>query len=385
MPANTFIFLSDIHIATNDRCNWYQQSIHEKYLKAILRYVQENAHKIQDLVLLGDWLDLWTYSPGTQPPPVQAIFDANPGIFTPQNDSSGDFVTCMNSIQGVLRYVNGNHDMQVTCAEVSAHFAQFGTNGRTVVCEATPVQNRVYTSGDIYAVHGHDPYALFNRPDKEDPRYGELPLGYFITRTVGLACEQALAERKKANAAQLPDSGNPTFGIEAAVYSYEHLIKLLKGEESFAEAVLFELINQVKQQPADIAYTMDDGSVITAPEAAEMFKNLGTLSMENIQALANDALNTLSVPAKELHREGHKLIVMGHTHVLPVLEVMTEPAGRAVYANSGYVCPDQPGMDASKLFPTFVEIEQSGSSYEVRLQKVDYPAETISTVHAETL
>lgn len=54
MPKNKLIFISDIHIGHNIRTNWYQRSIHEPYLLAVLEYIINHADTVQELILLHD-------------------------------------------------------------------------------------------------------------------------------------------------------------------------------------------------------------------------------------------------------------------------------------------------------------------------------------------
>lgn len=78
MPKNKIIVLSDIHISTNEPTNWYQKNIHEPYLSAILDYVIRESNSIQELILLGDIFDSWTYPPDRQPPTFTDFLKANP-------------------------------------------------------------------------------------------------------------------------------------------------------------------------------------------------------------------------------------------------------------------------------------------------------------------
>jgi UDP-2,3-diacylglucosamine pyrophosphatase LpxH len=384
MTANTYIFLSDIHIGINDKTSWYQKTVHENNLKAILRYIQNNAQRIQDLVILGDWFDLWTYPPSDQPPQLMDIFNANQAVFSTQSDQSGDFITCLNSIQGDFHYINGNHDLTVSCDDINRCFENYGAKDRKIVGNPNPRENIIYKAGDIYALHGHEPYSLFCRPDDEDSRYEALPLGYFISRTVGKICEQKLDTEHKANAALLPDSGNPVFSVEAAAFGLKHLVELASGKETFAQALLYALVDRTGMSPEKVEYTLYDGSTQTAPQAAELFSKLSITNEEDFHAMVNDATNTLSTPAAKLRQAGHKVVIMGHTHV-PELMKSGIADTRGIYANSGFNCPDQPGMKDGKLFPTFIEVEKNGSGCSVHLQKVDYPLETVSTLHTETI
>src|SRR4028118_1830430 len=110
MSKNKIVVLSDIHIGTNSPTNWYQKNFHEPYLSAILDYVINNAAAIQELILLGDIFDFWTYPPDRQPPTCADILNANPNIF----GINGRLSQALTALEGRVTYVNGNHDMNIT-------------------------------------------------------------------------------------------------------------------------------------------------------------------------------------------------------------------------------------------------------------------------------
>lgn len=95
------LFISDIHMGINTETNWYQNKVHTAALKGFLRYVLENIDEINDVVILGDWFDQWTYSPVGTPPTITEIITNNPEVFTKQEDESGDFITVMEALKGV--------------------------------------------------------------------------------------------------------------------------------------------------------------------------------------------------------------------------------------------------------------------------------------------
>lgn len=109
MPKNKIIVLSDIHISTNEPTNWYQKNFHEPYLSAILDYVIRESDSIQELILLGDIFDSWTYPPHRQPPTFTDFLNANPNIF----GVNGKLNQALTALQGKVTYVNGNHDMEI--------------------------------------------------------------------------------------------------------------------------------------------------------------------------------------------------------------------------------------------------------------------------------
>lgn len=70
---NKTVFVSDLHIGTGAETNWYQKSVHEQLLKNFLRYLQADENHVDELVILGDWFDLWNYHPFSSPPDVALI------------------------------------------------------------------------------------------------------------------------------------------------------------------------------------------------------------------------------------------------------------------------------------------------------------------------
>ncbi|HMM60498.1 MAG TPA: hypothetical protein PKC25_10265, partial [Candidatus Rifleibacterium sp.] len=113
--ASRTVFVGDLHIGSGAETNWYQKSVHEPLLKCFLRYLQENARNIDELVILGDWFDLWNYHPFCAPPSVALIMDQNPGIFQRQND--GDFISLLEEVR--VRFINGDHDMEVELKDIN--------------------------------------------------------------------------------------------------------------------------------------------------------------------------------------------------------------------------------------------------------------------------
>ena len=375
MAPDTTIFLSDIHIGTNGPTNWYQQSLHEPYLKAALKYVQDNAARVEDLVVLGDWFDLWTYLPSDAPPQVSDIFAANPGVFTRQSDSSGDFVTCLDAVEGGLYFVNGNHDMQATLAEVDAHFAPLSERGRQVLGGDA---GGAYAAGKLYAVHGHQ-YSLFCRADPaEDPAYAGLPLGYFVTRATSLigvrqiaAWNQAHPEAPIRNVSQLANQGHPLFNFTDLLIDLDYIIRIAEGEDGLAKGVLYDLLREggvPESQLDDFPFTMPGGATLTAGAAAATFSNLWQ-GARSVPAVVVDLSDSLTTEGEGLLLgDAYDLVVMGHTH-LPLMHQL--PLLESIYANSGFNCPPQPDMADRTKAPTFVEVVTGDSgSYTVTINAV---------------
>ena len=109
--------LSDIHIGDNSRTCWYQRSLHEPYLAAVLDYViahAAGADPITKLVVLGDLFDFWTYPPEQKPPTVEQIIAANDEILGP----GGKLAQAIAAVHGNAIYLHGNHDIGITQADL---------------------------------------------------------------------------------------------------------------------------------------------------------------------------------------------------------------------------------------------------------------------------
>ena len=61
------VVISDIHIGDNSRTCWYQKSVHEPYLLALMDWIIERVTAkdppIDRLIILGDLFDFWTFPP----------------------------------------------------------------------------------------------------------------------------------------------------------------------------------------------------------------------------------------------------------------------------------------------------------------------------------
>jgi predicted phosphodiesterase len=372
------IFLSDLHIGVDAITNLYKSKEHQASLKGILKYIQENGSKIRDVVILGDWIDLWMYTSTSVPmakmpeknsegyrngflPTVKQIIEANPSIFQRQKKDLGDFVSCMDSIQGKFYYVNGNHDITVTGEELNSHFKPLSEKGREIYwidCFKDPIGYKS-AIGDIYGAHGHW-YSMVCRPYKPEL----LPLGYYITR-VGMDAQLKMTEPL------------PPLNVDQ--------IKLVMKENNytFAKAILSIIANQAETTLADLNFTLPDGHKISASAAADKYP---LLSVDDCDFKTADVEGILDDNAANLFTESktRKVVVLGHTHISKMVQ---DFRSETLYANSGFLCAGKPNEDTDLPISTFVEIEDTddnviGNSkllYTVNMFKVDFATSTVIT------
>ncbi|WP_375771088.1 metallophosphoesterase [Archangium gephyra] len=372
-PRPKLVFFSDIHIGTNAATNWYQRSLHEPYLLAAFEYIQQQAASIQELVVVGDLVDQWTYEPSRTPPTFAEIAAANPRIFGGVVDGQripGALGAALSALEGRVTYVAGNHDMSVTAEDVALIRDEQGRSPHHV---RTPLYEPPAARGGIVCTHGHI-YSLLNAPDFiQNPRNG-IPFAHFITRMAALWSVQQLAKMPPGStAASLPGSGDPT-GWPLAKDALHQLLQELKlGRVSLSGSVMGALL-ELTGQKSDLTFSMLDGTRLTAadvvkayPSVLESFEETASKSKDLYGALAGelalsevDALNSLVHFAERLGTQRqHKVVVMGHTHV-PVDEDEHQLfLGDSLYANCGFSCPSEPDMKAQdkRRYCTFTEVE----------------------------
>jgi len=372
MANKKLVFISDIHIGNNSPTNWFQSTVHPPFLGKLLEYVRENTGTIGELIILGDLVDQWMYTPTEQPPSLAEIKAANPDIFGGEvngktvTGSLIETVDALDAAGGKTTYIAGNHDMFITPEEVSHTISpKIRTNNGY----------RVYTpdagEGQIVCTHGHV-FSLFNAQDyKSYPNnFKGLSLAHFISRLGARWTAQELSRKGLKNAAQLPDTGDPEGWLFDAEAILGLLESLLEDKDHISELIMNALSEATGK--VDDSFIMMDGCKEMLDSVETLYKSLyndypdstktedlllpfGALSP--LFALTDtDMGNKIDHFAKE-SSELYPLIIMGHTHV-PVLhhdEFLFSQ--KAVYANSGFWCPSVPDMENKGKYPTFVEVE----------------------------
>jgi len=381
-------FLSDIHMGLNSKENWYQQYVHQKMLKSVLLYIQEKGNQADDVVILGDWFDTWEYGKDGPMPSsdsktaVQRIIGENSEIFTAQTD--GDFITCLMSISGDLVYVNGNHDMTLKCRDLN-DILQLSSKK---IC--SPDDNQVYISDDqlIYAEHGHRYSLSCNNDDHSCNKIAPLPIGYFVSRTGASYCIDLLQKNGVRSSPELPFSGVPN--MHDLWNSKENSNDTDEANGiTFAGIYLTLLIYKLGGSSAgDYRFIMPDGTTMTGSEAIEMYSWIPLSSLTSMNFLEADIDNNLDIFAQTCSRQKYKLVVLGHTHVPKIITTNLGTAGIGLYANTGYLCADIPGMkdDSGKgRYMTFCEVERQPDKMIVNILKVDYTTGAITPFISKTV
>ena len=339
MAKNKIVVLSDVHIGTNVPTNWYQKGFHEPYLSAILDYVIDNADSIQELILLGDLFDFWTYPPNFTPPATVDIINANPNIF----GATGKLSQALTALQGNVTYVNGNHDMNVTQTDLNN--IQNSANYKIKYCSDTIYyvtssngQKMAFTHGNIFT--------MFNAPDLQSS-LSPLPVGHFVTRAIGYMLNNTLTPGQTV--ADLSGQGNPNgIDLSGLVSSVSSLIT----SGNLVSAVL-DYIIKVTGIPENEPIILANGQTKTMADAKQIYSGLqdqwiadwgGGTNGEMItgkSAIADLSGTYIAWFAQQSALESNSnLIVLGHTHA-PKLGITN---GFVQYVNDGFECPSSPDV-----------------------------------------
>jgi UDP-2,3-diacylglucosamine pyrophosphatase LpxH len=379
MPTDKIVVLSDIHISTDINTSWYQKSLHEPYLSAILDNVIRDKDSIQELILLGDIFDFWTFPPNHRPPTFTDIINANPNILGPE----GKLSQVLTALEGRVTYVNGNHDMNVTQDDL--HQIKNSSNYQIKYCQDPIYYVKTAGGKKIAFTHGHI-FTIFNAPYLES-EIKPLPVGYYITRAVAYMLNKTLQPGQTV--ADLPDQGAPN-GI--------NLSSIFSGLESLISSrnVVTTLLNYIQEKtkiPENEPIILPNGETKTIEDAKKLYKNLQAQWVSNYgeKTFAKSAYADLDgtyIPwfaQQSALTSNSDLIVLGHTH-FPKLGIKNGLVG---YANNGFQCPSSPDILMGKQVVNFTVVDTDeceasvymvakgeGNSYQI----YDYSAPTDSVI-----
>lgn len=347
------IIISDIHIGTNEKTCWYQKSVHEPYMLALLDYIIQHANKggdsIDRLIILGDLFDFWTYPPSMVPPTVDAILAANPALFGPD----GKLGQVVKALKGNVQYIHGNHDMTLTQDDLNR--IPTGQHKIKLLPDVYPD-----TSGILFT-HGHLG-TMFNAPD---PRYpGQVPVGYFVTRAIAYMLNETL--KSGETAADLPNQGSP-YG-----FSLSHLIPDLPSQiaDPSVTNFLLDLISHRCKLDKDQPIMMSDKTQMTINAAKKKYDGLWAqwvkksgggevgLTTAAKSAWADYDGTYMAWFAQKFAFESNSIgAVLGHTHV-PRVGIKHS---FCQYINSGFECPSIPDITSNKTHWNFTQVGSNGT------------------------
>ena len=349
MPNDHVAVLSDIHIGNDANTCWYQSSVHEPYLVAALDWVVQNADMFQEVILLGDLVDTWTYPPSVQPPSMADIITGNPGVLG-QNGALAKVVEAVPKVTFLL----GNHDGTLTQADITALQNAVGP-----IELVDPVHVLTGTSGARTAFsHGHY-WTMVNAPDDASP-WGTLPVGHFVTRAFSYMMANTL--RPGQTVADLPNMGYPN-GFDLGQF----LQSLNPNTKPDIAGMLLDYVATVAKMPESLPVVLPSGDTTTIAEAKRIYADLFTrwVAKENGSTLnaaraawADNSGNYLAWFAQQLAiQQSADLVVLGHTHT-PIGGLTISPIN---YYNSGFECASVPDNPPKIFTFTVVDLETAAA------------------------
>lgn len=327
------VTLSDIHIGTQINNNgiacWFNEKYHGPPLNSIFEYVVQNKDTIDELVILGDLFDTWTYAPDVKPPSVLDIINDNKTIFG-VGTALDKAVTAMN---GNVTFLTGNHDMNVTQLDLDEiplsnnHKIKLHEDGGALGNDRYMIDDTLFTHGHVYTIFNAPPFER-NAPAKTP----KVPLGHFVTRLIAYYIKN---QHPQVPAWEVVGNGAP--GKRQLLFSkaffpalkfvatvFNPLKKYSFGKNTVSD-FLDLWINATgfsKLKPEDQTFTMQDGTIMTVNDVKNEYKDLFTdwLNLHSheyvIKSIYTDgAARSMSwFTQQDALTLGAKMVVTGHTH-----------------------------------------------------------------------
>lgn len=365
---NNVAVLSDVHIGSSAPTCWYQRAIHEPYLTAALNWIAQNAAHFQELVLLGDLVDTWTYPPSTRPPSMAEIIAGNPNVLGPE----GALAKVVKAVPKVT-YLLGNHDGTLTQAEIAT---LQNSVGPVQLVGGTHVLTGASDSRTVFS-HGHL-WTMFNAPDEHSP-WDMLPVGHFVTRAFSYMMANQL--KPGENVAERSNMGYPN-GIDI----YKFLLSLGRELNPDVADMLLNYVIEQAEMPEATPIVLPNGAKTTIVEAKKIYADLftrwekeeGSTLTAARAGMADGSGEYLAWFAQRLAIEqSADLVVFGHTHQ-PVGGLAVSPVD---YYNSGFECASAPD-NPPKLF-TFTVVDLDTPSAQIMM--VEHGSYVISSAPVQAM
>jgi len=369
------VVISDIHLGVDDA--FAETKENRQALVDFLGQIR-NSPNVKELVIDGDLVDEWFLPmnyvmPQTESALVDAIAANNRTVFDAFNNIIGD---------GIIKvtYVNGNHDILVTQADIQRILP--GIN------QASDAEQGLGTyitgvNSEIAIEHGHR-YNFFCAPDPFSNRditknnTSILPAGYFFTRIA----TSSVVENHPASSNIFPAiTGNEKDAIQYGYFLYAKIwASILSGlpiNESFSDKVLKTNIDGFTETYAvnDLVPQQDP---VTGIFSVTLYKEImdNWVERQKINGVAvniplKDAVinaaasnfTDIQANTQYFNRDASKrIVVFGHTHVTRNLLFTNLEGKNAIYANSGTWIDDAQGYPTMTF--AVITLPNAGSGIE---------------------
>jgi UDP-2,3-diacylglucosamine pyrophosphatase LpxH len=309
------IFISDLHMCTDAALaatphpyGWLHAAAAAR-VERFLRWVG-NDGDCDELVLLGDVVDLWVYPHDIEPPTLDNVCTAE--VNRPIVSALQDLIHA-----GIpVVYVQGNHDSQVTDAAVQASALE----GMRFVEASAQTKGRYKPFPESTAVvveHGHAGCLFNGYYRRNDP---PLPVGFFISRMA------ATFSREKG--VSFPSPG------DVLMHSKSELKRMLR-----LKAILFEtVLDAVKRRVltdagSDVVEFAEPGQVRESwAEVRKRFHKLNS-RVDPGNRILGEFDSFYSVGAG-----GQQIVVCGHSHHSKFAQL---PGASFFFDTGAWCCDDE--------------------------------------------
>jgi ABC-type sugar transport system substrate-binding protein/UDP-2,3-diacylglucosamine pyrophosphatase LpxH len=328
------VILSDIHIGTKKPSVWYQKDIHEKYLTAIFDDIIEQAKQIQEVVLLGDIFEFWTYEPSELPPTMDEIIAEHPQIL----GIDGKLRKALSALEGRMVFVPGNHDMNVTQLDLNKMRSLDG-----YIVKIRPGAYIPSYDTQIKFVHGHE-FTFLNAPYYKS-KLAPIPIGYFLHKAFSYKLYSDIKRTPGITVASLDEYG--TYSLLNYLSKATDCLEKYEKDFDFINKFI-DSIADYTGIPKDLNIKVNRNTAVTLREVKKIYKNLDT---DFYQLYIKKGLKVQTVELKNLvesrieeipwylkknkAEKGNNILVMGHSHC-PYITIGED---NITYVNVGFMCP----------------------------------------------
>lgn len=338
------IILSDIHIGTAMPCVWYQKEIHEKYLMAILNDIITYANQIQQVILLGDIFEFWTYPPCVVPPTLEDIIATHPNIL----GVDGKLRQAINALEGRMVFIPGDHDMNLTQNDLNKLKTAYGYTIKVQPGTYIPVYDT-----HIKFTHGHE-FTFLNAPYYKS-KIAPIPIAYFIYKAIAYKLQNDIKRISGLTVASLEE-----YGTYSLTDLFSKLSPFLENYENDIDFVgrLIDAIADYTKIPKDMCIKVNKNTSVTLNEVKKIYKNLNNDFLQFMYSRGQTSqtielkdlvqLNISYLPGymkKSKSKDLRDVIVMGHTHI-PEMSVEKD---NVKYINTGFMCPSIPNLKTTPI------------------------------------
>ena len=360
MTKSKIIILSDVHMSNDAYYSWFKRTSENNYVQCITDMLEMVAadQEVTELLLLGDFFDLWLYPADMVPWTAQEVMTHwDSTVFNALRK-------CVAKLPKVF-YQNGNHDMTVTAEEVGTIEA----GGKQVQWISVEEYSKKYEPL-LHAEHGNA-IDMFNAPDHSPGAVNSKPLGYYMARILA---------SKPDKSGGVSAWGQMTEVIEKACASYTPESGLEDGSKMVSKLIdlLVEEVQSVggKMNDQTVFRFADSGQDVTIGTVKKGYQDILNrwYRKDDKEWLPNCAMAMFKPQRAGLNWYAERLIdsskakvvVMGHVHH-DEWEDYSEKSASGTYVNDGCWCAATPDHT-----PYYVEIEiQPEEEIAVSLMKWD--------------